>query len=182
MKIPICEPDVQGNELKYVTDCILSNWISSRGSYINGFEDKFSKFVNAKHGIAVANGTAALHMATLALDIGEGDEVIIPTLTMIASANPVILAGATPVFVDSEPYTWNINVEAIEAKITPKTKAIMPVHIYGHPVDMDPLLKLGKNIISMSSKTLPKLMAPSTKAKSLAAWAMLAATVSTQIK
>ena len=144
MKIPICEPDIQGNELKYITNCVQTNWISSRGSYILDFEKKFGDFCHAKYGITTANGTAALHMATVALGIGKGDEVIMPTLTMIATANPVILAGATPVFVDSEPYTWNIDVDAIEAKITPKTKAIMPVHIYGHPVDMDPLLRLAK--------------------------------------
>jgi perosamine synthetase len=144
MQIPICEPTLRGNELKYVTNCLQTNWISSRGNYLLEFEEKFSKFCNAKHGITAANGTAALHMATVALGIGKGDEVIMPTLTMIATANPVILAGATPVFVDSESYTWNMDVDAIEEKITPKTKAIMPVHIYGHPVDMDPLLKLAR--------------------------------------
>jgi perosamine synthetase len=144
MRIPVCEPTLAGRELQYVTDCINTNWISSKGNYLAKFEEKFSKFCNARHGIATSSGTTALHLALVALGIGKNDEVIMPTLTMIASANPVIFAGATPVFVDSEPYTWNIDVNAIDEKITDKTKAIMPVHIYGHPVDMDPLLKLAK--------------------------------------
>lgn len=144
MQIPVCEPTLAGRELQYVTDCIKTNWISSKGSYLAKFEEKFSRFCNAKHGIATSSGTTALHLALVALGIGQNDEVIVPTLTMIATANPVIFAGATPVFVDSEPNTWNINVKAIEEKISDRTKAILPVHIYGHPVDMDPLLKIAK--------------------------------------
>jgi perosamine synthetase len=143
-RISVCEPTLGGHELEYVTNCIKTNWISSKGNYLVEFEGKFSRFCNANHGIATSSGTTALHLALVALGIGRNDEVILPTLTMIASANPVIFAGATPVFVDSEPYTWNIDVNAIEEKITDRTKAIMPVHIYGHPVDMDPLLKLSK--------------------------------------
>jgi len=143
-QIPVCEPTLGGHELEYVTNCIKTNWISSKGSYLVEFEEKFSRFCNANHGIATSSGTTALHLALVALGIGKNDEVIMPTLTMIASANPVIFAGAIPVFVDSEPHTWNIDVSAIEERITDKTKAIMPVHIYGHPVDMDPLLKLSK--------------------------------------
>ncbi len=108
------------------------------------FEKRFSRFCNAEYGIATSSGTTALHLALVALGVGKGDEVILPTLTMIATANPVIFAGATPVFVDSEPNTWNIDVAAIEEKITDRTRAILPVHIYGHPVDMDPLLSLAK--------------------------------------
>lgn len=144
LHIPVCEPTLAGRELQYVTDCIKTNWISSKGNYLAKFEEKFSRFCNANHGITTSSGTTALHLALVALGIGRNDEVIMPTLTMIASANPVIFAGATPVFVDSGPYTWNIDVNAIEEKITDRTKAIMPVHIYGHPVDMDPLLKLAK--------------------------------------
>jgi len=118
--------------------------LSSKGFYVTEFENKFSEFCGSKHGVATSSGTTALHLSLTALGIGRNDEVIIPSLTMIASANPVIFAGATPVFVDSESETWNIDVSKIEEKITQKTKAIMPVHIYGHPVDMDPLLDIAK--------------------------------------
>ena len=144
IKIPVCEPAMGGNELKYLANCIETNWISSKGHFVVEFEEKFSRFCNAEHGIATSSGTTALHLALVALGIGKGDEVIMPTLTMIATANPVIFSGATPVFVDSEPITYNIDVGEIEAKITDKTRAIMPVHIYGHPVDMDPLLEIAE--------------------------------------
>jgi perosamine synthetase len=143
-QIPICEPTLSGREIAYLTDCIKTNWISSKGNYVVEFENEFSRFCNANYGIATSSGTTALHLALVALGIGKNDEVIVPTLTMIATANPVIFAGATPVFVDSEPNTWNIDVNAIEKKINDRTKAIMPVHLYGHPVDMDPLIKLAK--------------------------------------
>jgi perosamine synthetase len=145
IRIPICEPTLTGgHEIEYLSNCIKSNWISSKGNYVIEFENRFSKFCNAEYGIATSSGTTALHLALVALGVGKGDEVIVPTLTMIATANPVIFAGATPVFVDSEPHTWNIDVAAIEEKITDRTRAILPVHIYGHPVDMDPLLSLAK--------------------------------------
>jgi len=143
-EIPVCEPTLRGRELEYLTNCIKTNWISSKGNYVVEFEKEFSRFCNANYGIATSSGTTALHLALVALGIGKNDEVIVPTLTMIATTNPVIFAGATPVFVDSEPNTWNIDVSAIEEKITDRTKAILPVHIYGHPVDMDPLLKIAK--------------------------------------
>ena len=143
-RIPICEPTLSGYELEYLSKCIDSNWLSSKGFYVTEFENKFSEFCGSKHGVATSSGTTALHLSLTALGIGRNDEVIIPSLTMIASANPVIFAGATPVFVDSESETWNIDVSKIEDKITSKTKAIMPVHIYGHPVDMDPLLDIAK--------------------------------------
>lgn len=143
-KIPICEPTLSGFELEYLANCIKSNWLSSKGFYVDEFERKFSEFCGSKYGVATSSGTTALHLALVALGIGRADEVIMPTLTMIASANPIIFAGAKPVFVDSEPDTWNIDVNAIEEKITSKTKAIMPVHLYGHPVNMDPLLKIAK--------------------------------------
>lgn len=144
IQIPVCEPTLGGRELEYLANCIKTNWISSKGKYVVEFEEKFSKFCGAKHGIATTSGTTALHLALVALDVGKNDEVIIPTLTMIATANPVVFAGATPVFVDSEPYTWNIDVNRIDEKITDRTKAILPAHLYGHPVDMDPLLKIAK--------------------------------------
>ncbi len=135
--IPVCEPTLQGNELKYVTEAVKTGWISSAGKFIKEFEDKFSAYCGVKHGISCSNGTTALHLAIEAMGIGEGDEVIIPTFTMIASCNAVIYAGATPILVDSELDTWNMDVSKIEEKITQKTKAIMIVHTYGHPVDMD---------------------------------------------
>src|SRR3989344_1672719 len=143
--IPVCEPTLAGNELKYVTDCVKTNWISSAGKYIKEFEDRFSQFCGVKYGVSCSSGTAAIHLALEALGIGKGDEVIIPTFTMIATANAVIYAGAKPVLVDSELETWNMDVNKIEEKITKKTKAIMPVHTYGHPVDMDPIIKLAKD-------------------------------------
>jgi len=142
--IPVCEPTLKGNELKYVTEAITSGWISSAGNYITQFESDFSKYCNVKHGIACSNGTTALHLAIEALGIGKGDEIIIPTFTMIASCNAVIYAGATPVLVDSELTTWNMDISKIEEKITNKTKAIMVVHTYGHPVDMDKVNAIAK--------------------------------------
>jgi perosamine synthetase len=140
--IPVCEPTLGGNELKYVTDCVKTNWISSHGKYIEDFEKQFANYCNVSQGIACSNGTTALHLAIEAMGIGKGDEVIIPTFTMVASCNAVIYSGAKPVLVDSELETWNMDPEKIEEKITPKTKAIMVVHTYGHPVDMDKIKKI----------------------------------------
>ncbi|MEM7030449.1 MAG: DegT/DnrJ/EryC1/StrS family aminotransferase [Chloroflexota bacterium] len=140
--IPVCEPTLVGNEKKYVNECLDTNWISSAGRFINSFEEEFSAACDAKYGVACANGTVALHLALAALGIGPGDEVIIPTFTMIATINAVTYTGATPVLVDSELCTWNMDVDQIEAKITKNTKVIVPVHTYGHPIDMDPLMAL----------------------------------------
>lgn len=140
--IPVCEPTLHGNELKYVTECIKSGWISSSGKFIEKFEDKFSKYCNVSQGVSCSSGTAALHLAVESLGIGKGDEVIIPTFTMIASSNAIIYAGARPVLVDSELDTWNIDIDKIEEKITQNTKAIMVIHTYGHPVDIDKLKKI----------------------------------------
>jgi len=137
--IPVCEPLLTGKEIEYVSDCITTNWISSKGKYIEKFENGFAEYCGTKHGISASNGTTALHLALASLGIGRGDEVIIPTFTMIATAFSVAYCGATPVVVDSEPGTWNMDAGQIEDKITEKTKAIMPVHIYGHPCDMDPI-------------------------------------------
>ncbi|MBS3097441.1 DegT/DnrJ/EryC1/StrS family aminotransferase [Candidatus Woesearchaeota archaeon] len=142
--IPVCKPTLTGNEKKYVDDCLNSNWISSQGEYIEKFEKAFSKFCNTKYGVGCCNGTVAMHLALEALGIGKGDEVIIPTFTMIATCNAVIYAGARPVLVDSEPKTWNIDVDKIKGKLTKKTKAIMPVHTYGHPADMGPIKELAE--------------------------------------
>lgn len=140
--IPVCEPMLAGNELKYVTDAVSTGWISSAGKYVTEFEKQFAAYSDCKYGVAVCNGTVALHLALVALGIGEGDEVIVPTFTMIASAFAVCYTGAKPVFVDADPNTWNIDVTKIEEKITPRTKAIMPVHIFGQMCNMDAIQAL----------------------------------------
>lgn len=142
--IPIAHPWFAGNEKKYVDECIDDVWISSAGRFIGAFETAFAQRFDVAHAIATNNGTTALHLALVALGIGPGDEVLVPTLTYIASANAVRYCGATPVFVDSEPRTWNLDPAALAAKITPRTRAIMVVHLYGHPVDMDPVLAVAR--------------------------------------
>ena len=134
--IPVCTPALLGNEKKYLIDALDTNWISSSGKYIPAFEETFANYCGVKHGIGVTNGTNALHLALTSLGIGKEDEVIIPNFTMIASAFAVCYTGAKPVFVDAEKETWNIDPSKIEEKITNKTKAIMVVHIYGHPCEM----------------------------------------------
>ncbi len=134
--IQVCTPMLGGNELEYVTDAVSTGWISSSGKYVTEFEKAFAAYCGAKHGIAVCNGTVALHLALAAMGIGPGDEVIIPSFTMAASAFAVCYTGAMPVFADADAATWNISPTAIAAKITPRTKAIMPVHIFGNPCDM----------------------------------------------
>lgn len=143
--IPVCEPRLDGNELKYVTECIQGNWISSAGRFIRQFEELFSQKCGCKYGVACTSGTTALHLALATLGIGPEDEVIIPTFTMIATINAVTYLGAKPVLVDSELETWNMDISQIEDKITPKTKAIMVVHTYGHPVDMDKINVIAKH-------------------------------------
>ena len=142
--IPVNEPLLNGNEKKYLCECIDTGWISSEGPFVKEFEQKMSNVVGRKFGIAVSNGTAALEVAAQAIGIVEGDEVIMPTFTIISCAMAVTKLGAVPVLVDSDPYTWNMNVDEIEARITNKTKAIMAVHLYGLPVEMDKILKLAK--------------------------------------
>lgn len=142
--IPVNTPLLNGNELKYLTECIETGWISSEGPFISEFERKFSTYIGCMHGIAVSNGSAALDIVIKALNIGDGDEVIIPTFTIISPAQSIITAGATPVLVDSDPLTWNMDANQIEAKITSKTKAILVVHIYGLPVDMGPIFTIAK--------------------------------------
>lgn len=142
--IPVNTPSLSGNERKYLLECIDTGWISSEGPFVNQFEKGFSNKVGRKHGIAVANGSLALDAAVIALGITKGDEVIMPTFTIISCAAAVVRAGATPVLIDSDPLTWNMNVHQIESKINVRTKAIMVVHIYGLPVDMDPLLDVAR--------------------------------------
>ncbi len=135
--IPVAAPVLDGNEKEYVLDCLESTWISSSGKYLDRFEEAFAEFCGVKHAVSCSNGTTALHLALLALGVGPGDEVIVPTLTFVATANAVTYCGARPVFVDVEPETWSIDPAAIEAKITPRTKGIIAVHLFGHPADMD---------------------------------------------
>jgi len=142
IRIPVYRPDLSGNEKRYVSECIDSSWVSSKGDFISRFENDFARRIGAPHATSVCNGTAALHLAMLTLGIGPGDEVIVPTLTYIASANAVAYTGATPVFADSKTETWQIDPEDVERKIGPHTKAIMAVHLYGHPCDMDALRRL----------------------------------------
>lgn len=141
-KIPVCEPLLDGNELKYVEEAMKAGWISSSGKFINLFEDSFASYCGAKYGIAVCNGTVALHLALVAMGIGKEDEVIIPNFTMAASAFSICYAGAVPVFVDVKKDTWNIDPDKIEEKITNKTKAIMVVSIFGQPCEMDRIRKI----------------------------------------
>jgi len=142
--IPVNEPLLDGNEKKYLSECIETGWISSEGPFVKQFEKNFSNYVGRKHGIAVTNGTAAVDVAIECLDIVAGDEVIMPTFTIISCIGQIIRVGATPILVDSDPKTWNMDVTQIEGKITSRTKAIMVVHIYGLPVDMDPVLEIAK--------------------------------------
>ena len=142
--IPVCVPLLGKKELEYVTDCIKTNWISSKGKYVEEFEENFAGYCWCKYGVSTTSGTTALHLALESLNIKKGDEVIIPASTIIATAFAVLYCGATPVLVDAEQETWNTNVDQVEEKITNRTKAILPVHIYGHPCDMDPIMKLAR--------------------------------------
>lgn len=142
--IPVNVPLLDGNELRYLQECIESGWISSDGPFVRQFEERMAARVNRKHGIAVCNGSMALDAAIAALGIQEGDEVIMPTFTIISCAAAVVRAGAKPVLVDSDPLTWNMDVSRLEERITPRTKAIMVVHIYGLPVDMAPVMALAR--------------------------------------
>jgi perosamine synthetase len=142
--IPVNQPLLDGNEEKYLVECIRTGWISSEGPFVARFEEQFSARVGRKHGIAVANGSVALDAAVAALCLGPGDEVILPTSTIISCAAAIVRAGAKPVLVDCDPRTWNMDVGQVETRITPRTRAIMAVHIFGLPVDMDPLLALAR--------------------------------------
>lgn len=140
--IPVNEPLLEGNEKKYLEECIDTGWISSEGPFVKRFEQEFATRVGRKYGIAVSNGTAAIDAAVEALNIGIGDEVILPTFTIISCILQIKRSGATPILVDSDPLTWNMDISKIEAKITSRTKAIMVVHIYGLPVDMSLIMDL----------------------------------------
>jgi len=142
--IPVYSPYLKGNERKYVDECVDTTWISSKGRFVTEFEDAFSSYIGVEYGTAVFNGTVAIHLAMVALGIGAGDEVIVPTFTYIASANPITQVGGVPIFVDSDPESWQMDPADVRRKITPKTKAIMAVHLYGHPCDMKAICAIAK--------------------------------------
>jgi perosamine synthetase len=138
----VAEPDIGEEELRNVVEAVKSGWISSKGRFIEEFERGFANYIGMKYGVAVSNGTTALHLALVTLGIGPGDEVIVPDLTFAATINAVLYTGAKPVIVDIHPEYWCMNPDRVEKAITPKTKAIMPVHLYGHPCDMDPIMEI----------------------------------------
>ncbi len=142
--IPVNEPLLDGNEKKYLSECIDTGWISSEGPFVKRFEETFASYIGVKHGVAVCNGTAALEVALASINLMPGDEVILPTFTIISCALAVIRHGGVPVLVDVEPDTWCMSIDQVKDKITSRTKAIMPVHMYGHPVDMDPIMELAE--------------------------------------
>jgi perosamine synthetase len=143
-KYPVYRPYLHGNEMKYVNDCLKSTWISSKGEYVEKFETAFAKFVGINHASTCTNGTVAIHLALLALGIGRGDEVIVPSCTYVATVNPVVYCGATPVFSDSIYDTWQIDPTDIESQITQRTKAIIVVHLYGNPCKMFAICQMAK--------------------------------------
>ena len=143
-KYPVYQPSLGQKEKENVLECLDSTWISSKGKFITQFENSFSDFIGIKHSVAVCNGTVAIHAALLSLGIGDGDEVIVPSFTYIASVNAIKYTGAKAVFVDSDLQTWQIDPAKIEEKITNRTKAIMPVHLYGQPCEMDIILSIAK--------------------------------------
>ena len=140
--IPVNEPLLGERELEYVSECVRTGWVSSAGRFIQEFEEGWAAYCGRQHGIAVCNGTVALQLAIASLDLQQGDEVILPSFTIISCALACIYNGTVPVLVDCDPQTWCMDVGQLRAKITPRTRAVMPVHIYGHPVDMDPLMQL----------------------------------------
>ncbi len=142
IKYPVYQPSLTGNEKKYVNECLDSTWISSKGKFIAEFEDGFRSYVGVRHAATVANGTVAIHLALLALGIGPGAEVIVPTLTYIASVNAIAYTGATPVFCDSLASTWQMDPDDVRRKITPRTRAVLAVHLYGQPCEMGELMKI----------------------------------------
>jgi perosamine synthetase len=142
--IPVCEPLLTDADTQAVMDCLRTGWISSAGKYLDRFEKEWAAYCGMEHGIAVSNGTAALYVAAALLDLRPGDEVIMPAFTIVSCAQAVTALGAVPVLVDSDPRNWQMDVSQIAARITPRTKAIMAVHIYGHPADMDAVTALAK--------------------------------------
>ena len=144
-RIPVAEPALTDRELELVSECVRTGWISSGGKYHDEFEARWAAYCGRKYGVAMSSGTAALEAAVQALGLGPGDEVVMPTFTIISCASAVAAVGARPVLVDADPETWTMSPELVAEKVSPGTRAIMPVHIYGHPVDMDPVLAIAKH-------------------------------------
>ena len=142
--IPVNEPLLGERELEYVTECVRTGWVSSAGRFIAEFEEAWARYCGRRYGVAVSNGSAALQAAVAALSLEPGDEVILPTFTIVSCVTAVLAAGAVPVLVDSDPRTWTMDVEQLASRVTARTRAVMPVHIYGHPVDLDPVLELAE--------------------------------------
>lgn len=143
-KYPVYRPSLNGNEREYVNNCLDDNWLTWQGKYVRDFEKSFASYINTPFASTVCNATAALHLALLALGIGENDEVIVPTLTYIASVNTIVYTGARPVFADIDKDTWQLDPDDIIKRIGPRTKAIMAVHLYGHPCDMRRIMKIAE--------------------------------------
>ncbi len=144
LMIPICEPLLSTDDVEFVQECLRTGWISSSGRFIEQFEEKWAAYCGMIHGVAVSNGTAALQIAVDMLDLEPGDEVILPAFTLIACAQPIVGNGAVPVLVDSDASNWQMDVNQVRARITNRTRAILVVHTYGHPADMDPILELAR--------------------------------------
>jgi len=144
-RIPVAEPEIGEEELQNVIEAVKSGWVSSKGPFIGEFERSFSSYINVRHGVATSNGTTALHLALAALEIGKGDKVLVPSLTFIAAANAITYTGANPVFVDSHPEYWCMDPSKIEEKIDSQTKAVIVVHLYGHPCDMDEIMRIAED-------------------------------------
>ena len=159
--IPVNELRLEEEDFLALQDAFRSGWISSAGKYVEEFEERWAGYCGVRHGIAVSNGTTALQVAVEAVGVGPGDEVIMPTFTIISCALAVVRTGGIPVLVDCDPDDWCLDVAQIEARISPRTKAIMVVHMYGHPVDMDPYWSWGESTASRSSRTQLKCMGPS---------------------
>lgn len=167
---PVAQPIFQGNELRYITNAVLTGWVSSAGKYITKFEEEFATFCKVKYAIACANGTTALHLALLSLGIGPGDEVIVPSLTFIATVNAVKYVGATPVLVDVEKEYWQIDPKKIVEVITKKTKAIIPVHLYGHPAKMDDIKKIARHYKLFIIEDAAEALGAEVKGKVVGSW------------
>ena len=144
IKYPVYIPYLEGNEKEYVNKCLDSTWISSKGEFIDRFEKAFSDYLGIPYCTSVCNGTVAIHDALLALGVGPGDEILVPSFTYIASVNPIRMTGAIPIFVDSDPVTWQMSPSDISSKISPRTKAILVVHLYGYPCDMDAIMGIAQ--------------------------------------
>jgi len=142
--IPVSEPLLAGAEAKYVEDCIRTGWVSSEGSYLTAFERAWANYCGAEHGVAVSNGTTALQIAVAALHLEPGSEIILPSFTIVSCSLAIIEADCVPVLVDVDPETWALDLDQVEAKITERTRAIMPVHMFGHPVDMPRVMQIAR--------------------------------------